>query len=444
MFGAIGGLSLILVGASCGFGQQDGDGMTDRERALLDRIAKLEERLAALESKLAGVPAPAPGAPLSATPSSVQSQVSSPAPEVPQPKVEGDSRRPEWLRDTTVSAYFDGYYLWNTNRPPGRVNPLRAYDVTANSFSINQTGLVVERTPALDAGRRWGYRLDLMLGQATQALQGSALNEPRPQVYRSLFQAYGTYVVPLGKGLTVDFGKWASALGFENNYTKDQINYSRSYLFAFLPAYHTGLRTSYNASGKVGFGYWLVNGANQTEDFNGSKSHVAQLILNPAKTLSWTVQYYTGRERGGQVPRGNDRLHIVDTYGTWSPASKLVLGAEMDYVINRVEKVAPPRRVVGGAAYLKYALTPRFYFGQRYVRLNDRAGLFSGAVRNLNDVTSTFAFRPVEGFETRLEFRRDFSNTPFFPASQPGHLKKEQNTITLGLLWWFGEKQGAW
>jgi hypothetical protein len=62
-------------------------------------------------------------------------------------------------------------------------------------------------------------------------LQGGAQNEPRPQVYRNVFQAYGTYVAPLGKGLTIDFGKWASALGPESNYTKDQINYSRSYFF---------------------------------------------------------------------------------------------------------------------------------------------------------------------------------------------------------------------
>ncbi len=70
-----------------------------------------------------------------------------------------------------------------------------------------------------------------MFGQATETLQGGAHNEPRPQVYRNIFQAYGTYVVPLGSGLTVDLGKWASALGYENNYTKDQLNYSRSFYF---------------------------------------------------------------------------------------------------------------------------------------------------------------------------------------------------------------------
>jgi hypothetical protein len=35
-------------------------------------------------------------------------------------------------------------------------------------------------------------------------------------------------------------------------------------------------------------------------------------------------------------------------------------------------------------------------------------------------------------------------NQPFFLTEQPGVLKKEQNTATLGLVWWFGEKKGAW
>ena len=143
-----------------------------------------------------------------------------------------------------MSAYFDGYYGWNTNRPVGRVNQLRGFDVTSNGFSINQTGILLEKSVDVEGGRRWGYRLDLMYGQATETLQGSPLSEPRPDVYRPVYQAYGTYVAPLGKGLTVDFGKWASSLGYEGNYTKDQINYSRGYFFSLLPFYHTGVRTS--------------------------------------------------------------------------------------------------------------------------------------------------------------------------------------------------------
>ncbi len=450
--------ALIFLVASSSWGQPPAEPFTERERVLLDRLARMEQRLAAVEKRLAEQSAPAPAVtPLAAAPGPVSN---GPAPADPKPAV------PEWIHDTTINGYFDGYYSWNNQRPLGRVNLLRAYDVASNNFSINQTGLVIEKAPNLDAGRRWGYRLDLMYGQATETLQGGAQNEPRPQVYRNVFQAYGTYVIPAGKGLTVDFGKWASALGFENNYTKDQINYSRGYFFNFLPFYHAGFRTSYNVNDKVSLGYWLVNGANQTEDFNGSKSQLFQLIVKPSKAASWTVQYYGGREQRDLVPHLNPglpsipsqpglsispvrpfpggRFHVLDTYASWNPSEKVTLGGELDYVINRVETTSAPQRIVGGAAYFKYQFTPKVYFGQRYVRLNDSAGLFSGAVQNLNDTTSTLGYRFADGFETRLEYRRDFSNVPFFLTSEPGRLAKDQNSFTLGLLWWFGGKTGTW
>lgn len=432
--------------------------LTERERMLLDRIAALEDRLTTLEKRLpAAAVHTAPAVP--AVP--VQPMVSSATATTTTTETPNT-----WLKDTTVNFYFDGYYSWNSNRPLGRINLLRAYDVTANNFSINQTGMLVERAVDPAAGKRWGYRLDLMTGQATETLQGGAQNKNRPQAYRNLFQAYGTYVIPVGKGLTVDFGKWASALGPEGNYTKDQINYSRSYFFNFLPFYHMGFRNTYAVNDKLSLAYWLVNGANQTEDFNGFKSQLGQAVIKPSKNLTWTVQYYNGQEQRDlnpvfnpglpsipsqpglsivpvqPIPRG--RFHVIDTYAFWNATDKLTLGGELDYVINRVESNSPPQRITGGAAYFRYQLTPKVYFGQRYTRLNDHAGLFSGVAQNLNDLTSTIGLRPADGFETRFEYRRDFSNVPFFLRSDPGSLSKHQDTFTLGLLWWFGGKNGSW
>jgi hypothetical protein len=429
--------------------------MTEREKLLAARVAALEERLAALEKRIEG------SAPSSTTVERGGAEAT-PAPQ----EVSGAESPNSWLKDTSINFYFDGYYSWNTNRPLGRINLLRAYEVTANNFSINQAGMVIERAAGAPAGKRWGYRLDLMYGQATESLQGGAQNEPRPQVYRNVFQACGTYVAPVGKGLVVDFGKWASALGPEGNYTKDQINYSRSYFFSFLPFYHMGLRTTYPVNDRLSFAYWLVNGANQTEDFNGFKSQLAQAVVKPSKNLTWTVNYYNGREQRDlapalnpgipaipsqpglstapvtPVPRG--RLHIIDTYAFWNASSRLILGGEFDYVINRLESNSPPQRVTGGAAYLRYQLTPRVYFGQRYERLDDHAGLFSGAAQRLNEVTSTVGFRPVEGFEARLEYRRDFTNVPFFLTRNGGVRVAHQDTFTLGSMWWFGGKTGGW
>src|SRR5262249_6846541 len=187
----------------------------------------------------------------------------------------------------TYGVALDTYYGYNFNRPIGRINLLRAYDVKSNNFSLNQANVVVESAPNLDAGRRFGGRLDLQYGQATETLQGSLVNEPRPWVYRNIFQAYGTYVLPVGSGLTIDFGKWASSLGFENNYSKDQINYSRSYLFNFLPFYHMGARVTYRFNDAVAVNYWTTNGTQQTEAFNDFKDQFVGVVLQPSKSVTW-------------------------------------------------------------------------------------------------------------------------------------------------------------
>jgi hypothetical protein len=423
---------LLMAAAQVAAASESDVPISPREQELLDRIQKLEQRLAALEAKLGAAPAQA------ASPASVQATEPQTAP--PDPGL------PSLLRDTTFNMTLDGYYGYNFNRPVGRINLLRAYDVLSNSLSLNQAAIVVERAPDPNSGRRFGMRLDLQYGQATETLQGSAVNEPRPQVYRPVFQAYGTYVLPVGSGLTVDFGKWASALGIENNYTKDQFNYSRSYFFNFLPFYHFGFRTSYNATSWLNVNYWLVNGAQQSEDFNGFKSQALLLSLKPAKSLSWNVSYYTGIEDRDTRPVVSHvpgrRLHIIDSYATWHLTSKLTLAGEADYVTHRGQNPAP--HVAGGAAYARYQFAQWFALAGRAEYLSDQGGLFSGTTLALKETTLTADYRVAEGFLVRGEWRRDFSNRPFFLTQTPDFLKREQNTATLGLIWWFGGKQGAW
>src|ERR1700683_557043 len=66
-----------------------------------------------------------------------------PAPPAPSASAPGGLAA-YWPRGVTINALLDGYYEYNFNSPVGRVNELRAYDVSSNSFSLNQADLVVE------------------------------------------------------------------------------------------------------------------------------------------------------------------------------------------------------------------------------------------------------------------------------------------------------------
>ena len=125
-------------------------------------------------------------------------------------------------------------------------------------------------------------------------------------------------------------------------------------------------------------------------------------------------------------------------------APKLTLGLEGDYVIQRLLTTSPPSHTSGGAAYARYQFTPKFAIAARTEYLSDRGGLFTGTTQAIKENTFTFEQKLADGFLVRAEWRRDASNHPYFLTDTLGTLKKEQNTATLGLIWWFGGKEGAW
>ena len=166
--------------------------------------------------------------------------------ETPRAPAEAD----EAWRHITFGATLETYYQWNGNRPPDRVTRLRAYDTRANTFAVQQATVSWSWPPTSPPAAATGCASTCSSGQATETVQGSAANEPRPDVYRNVWQGFGSYVFPVGRGLRTDFGKFASMLGYETNYAKDDDHFSRAYLFNFLPFYHSGLRASLPVSDK--------------------------------------------------------------------------------------------------------------------------------------------------------------------------------------------------
>lgn len=352
---------------------------------------------------------------------------------------------PAPLEHLLLGVTLEAFYQFNLNHPYDRVNLLRAYDTRANMFGLQQAAFILESAPDVAQGRRFGARVDLQFGQATETLQGSAGNEPRPDAYRYLWQAYGTYVFPVGRGLQTDFGKFASMLGYETNYAKDNSHFSRAYLFNFLPFYHQGLRLSLPVSDHVTLLYMLTNGVQQTEDFNNFKSnHVAAIAALPAH-VTWTMNYYAGQEQpDGGLPNGPDGFfRVIDSYIAYTPTSTLSLAMDANYVSNEVHRADEPLSLQGTGLYARYQVSGAASLALRYERLADE-GLFGGVDQTLHEVTVTTEYKFADGFLARGEFRRDSSNRDFFTTAQPGVRRDQQNTFTVGLIWWFGNKPPAW
>jgi hypothetical protein len=477
-------LACALLGLACvcyAQGQQSAsaapsesaDDLKRRVQQLEIEVTELKQIVKQLQPS-AGAVSGAAAAPIGVSPAVATEQAAAteqPVSSALAKSVSADDRKNlDFLHDTTLNLGLDTYYEYNFNDPVGRVNLLRAYDVLSNEFSLNQASVILEHAPDVSAGRRWGGRLDLQFGQATDTLQGNPSSEPRPEIYRNIFQVYGTYVAPLGKGVNIDFGKWGSSLGLEGNYTKDQMNYSRAFWFDFLPFYHMGARVNIPVSDRFSINYWVVNGTNQVEATNGFKDELFGFTANPRRSVTWTMNYYLGQEHPDREaaancgpipvqpglcfsairPAPNGRTHIFDSYVTWKATPKLTMAIEGDYFIQRLWRTAAPgessapSHVDGGAAYLQYQLSPKLALATRAEYMSDRGGLFSGLTQALKENTVTFDYKMAEGLLMRYEWRRDFSNQPSFLSDTQGILRKQQNTATLGMVWWWGRKEGAW
>jgi len=150
------------------------------------------------------------------------------------------------------------------------------------------------------------------------------------------------------------------------------------------------------------------------------------------------------------IPAPNGKLHIFDNYVSWQATPKLTLIGEGDYVIQREwANAAPgessaPSHVSGGAAYAQYQFTPKTSLALRGEYMSDRQGLFSARSQALKEATVTYKRTLGDNFDVFLDYRTDWSNIPYFTTHNANSPSNHQTTATIGLVWWYGGKQGSW
>jgi hypothetical protein len=82
-----------------------------------------------------------------------------------------------------------------------------------------------------------------------------------------------------------------------------------------------------------------------------------------------------------------------------------------------------------------WSFTPRIEW------FKDRDGFATGVAQDLKEFTLTGEYKMVEGFLGRLEYRHDWSNMHFFDYGGTPASNTSQDTVTLGVLAFFGPKR---
>jgi hypothetical protein len=339
---------------------------------------------------------------------------------------------PAWsVGPIDFSGLIDGYYSFNANHPASRTNNLRNFDVRANQFSLNMAKLEMQHS-----ADPVGFRLDLGFGRAFDIFHATEPMKDGASIMRHIPQAYLSVAPKSWNGFTFDFGKFYTSAGAELTETHLAWNYSRALLYANGPYYHFGARMSKPLTSWFTAGFQVLNGWNNVEDNNSGKT-LGFTTAMTSKKVSWFNTYYVGPEK---LDTNDGYRHFWDTVLNLNPTDQASFYVNFDYGVDKV-KGGQDNDWWGISFAHRYAVNDWFALAPRFEVYDDRKGFITGTPQQLKEFTMTAEFKLKEGFLTRAEYRRDWSDKPYFDRGNELGSAKSQSTFLVGFVAYFGPKR---
>lgn len=193
------------------------------------------------------------------------------------------------------SGFIDAAYLWNPNTPATRENFVPGTGTSgkrANELSLNLVQLQWSR--AASPENPLGFTVALTAGEGNEVVHAG---EPAGgDALGHLYQASAAW--RMRNGLTIEAGLYPSHIGMEGFYSKDNWNYTRSWLAEFSPYYQAGIKASYAFNSHWSGQLHVLNGWQIARDNNNGKSVGTQLAYANGP-LSVSLNTFAGPELAG-------------------------------------------------------------------------------------------------------------------------------------------------
>lgn len=375
-----------------------------------------------------------------------------------------------------VSGFLDVAYTQNFNNPNTNLNQLRIFDTNANAFMPHLAQIMLER-PADAAGSgfdRAGFRARLNFGLDARVTRARTNFQPGTSNNELDFQElYAEYIVPVGNGLKVQVGKINTLIGYEVINSWENPNFSRTFMFGLSQAFTTtGVRFTYLFHPMVTASIGLINGWDNVDDNNKSKSFEWLLALTPHERFGVSFYGSYGAEQSnsqGFAPASTgadptakrtvvgsiitikatdkDTVILEPYYGNEENASTISqshnarwngLGVYLIHDFDEqwsarfrgeiFEDAGGARTCTGG---VNFAGGTNTCFG------SPAGGAVSagGIAQTLWENTYTLQYRPFPSLITRAEFRYDHSNKNVFLYG--GRPANNQETLSFQVVYLF-------
>lgn len=357
-----------------------------------------------------------------------------------------------------INAMVSTVYTYSFNDPASNRIGNRVIDQKENTIGLHDAWLAVSR---MREDEDFGFMVNVDFGDAAEftcsdwdgsgGCDGSTSEEDNSVELR---EAYMTYKMPV-LDMTLKAGKFVTLLGYEVLRTNTDLNpnISHSMLFGFaIPFTHVGVLVNAPLGDSASIDIGIVNGWDNVEDNNDSKTLLAGFGLEPLDMLSMYIAGTYGSEQNqmsdGGVGSGSKR-GVVTGNATLTLTEQLafvldvVYGNESDLIEHSVggsaDTPAFVRRGdaqwwgVGGYALLNFS--DHLSFSLRAEVLDDMDGTrnFSGVPATLWEITPTIACRFNEHLVARIEYRHDEASKPIFEKDN-GKMQSGSDTLAAELV----------
>jgi hypothetical protein len=381
-------------------------------------------------------------------------------------EVLGQSATPEgqpksYLEELMLFSYIENSFVANLSQAGrGGVNELRFYD-HAGGYTFNAAEMSVKKDPS--ERYRLGYGAVITAGIDSQKNHSLGIfrdADDGAPLYRNtekfdLVEAYASYLIPLGSGLTIKAGKWATLIGYEVYESPKNLNFSRSFLYTLgTPYTNTGALATYQFAQWFAATVGLTMGWDNSDNNNGYVRPTGSFAFTPIDKLSATVNFLVGPEQNrNQMHNQVNNRWIVDTTIQYTGIDKVTLAVNFDFageendpaLVALGTRKDNDSRWGGIAGYVGYDWTQALRTVVRLEYFSDPQGVRSsetiipGHNVDLWEVTATVEYKIWRGLVGRLEYRHDEANRKAFSLQNHGltPTSHAQDTISFDLYYLF-------
>jgi len=370
-----------------------------------------------------------------------------------------------------LSGYVDAGYIYNFTGGGSVINGRTVTDANSKGdFNLNAVKLTLEKPLSSANEFQAGFRADVRVGEDANILNtgltgsasafgiaGANVGAINPNSGSSdtisLDQAYVIVRAPIGNGLDISVGKFASLLGYEVDDRPANLNITYGYDYVFQTTHNTGIKFYYPINDIVEAQFAVTNGSGLDSSsttagtggiggvnlFNGLTDTAEDSIglygtVNvkaPGGNANWFNGIYASFGAADGFTAENESVVLWNSWGNWAPKfanDKLLLG--FSSTIGDVDDDTLPTPLGGPAnngytfwspsLYAKYQFTDIFSLAARgsYFTSTEDVGTTVGAfglganpsTNDLYSFTLTAGFDLLENLLVRAEYRADFGN----------------------------------